>query len=1108
MNNRYSQFDEYGFRYLPYHMVQSGRREALRKMLLEFEWLQAKLQVTNVVTLLEDYNLISADQALENVKNSIRIASHILKVDNDQLGSQLVGRLLNLDSIEIQNLLNQVRSFHGNHWLCPITASLLPPTQLMLQTLSNPEGVILAMTVMQNGRHLLLGIGHPPPQRDALGEVNEAEAINEYQVKVRDLHTGEEEFLLGWHTDDINAVTMSPSGRFAASGSGRRLPSKLHLEFAETAKLMAIRPSRDNSLKLWDLEKRAKKYVLEGHQGAINALVFTPDSQYVLSASDDRTVKVWSVDEGIETFTFRGHTQPVKVLCVHDLHIRRTSAISQKKEPAQNEKGILRRLFGKKNTDDKSPVIESNKIQPARLVFSASDTELKIWILITGEEIGTMKLDPFWDKILAFIPDGRIVFEKSSINGNYFTVNTLDINTGEHQILGAHSRTINAVAYVPERNYLISASSDQKLKVFDLRRSQEMFTLEGHSAKVRTITTTPDGKTAISAADDKTIKFWDLETGNEIDKRTEIVDFATLFGHSGAINAVETTPSGDCAISASQDKTLKFWDLKTHQELSSFDGHSEKVNALAITPNGRLAISASNDHTLKVYDLNIKKAIHTLRGHSSIVNSVVVTSDSGRAISASDDCTLKMWDLRTGRELRTYKGHSKAVTGVAVKRDDKTIVSISSDQTMRIWNAEDGTSSALSVTGLSWDKVLAVTLTGNRIIFSIQTPVPNQFDIKLWDFEFFQPLDWHTPPINAAAITPNGKFAIIAFSDRTLKIWDLDRQVSIKSMKDCPFEVLSADITSDADLAVLGTSNNQLKIWHLEERRPIGEHEDDVNGISIAPNQNWAISASHDRTLKLWDLTTGKELLTLKGHAKSVNAAVWHPFGRQIISASNDHTLRLWDLETKLTLGVFQGHTDVVRSAAITPDGSRMISASSDNTLKIWDMKTKTVLLTLRGHSHQVLGVVVTSDGSRAISASADKTLKIWDIHTGLEIQTLRGHTDAIWALATAQDNSLMVSASADRTLKVWDLYSGVEQRTLSGHSDTIYSVALTPNGLHAVSASNDHSLRVWDLHTGKTVAAFSADSPIYCCAISSDGKTIIAGTGSQPGRIHFLRFN
>jgi WD40 repeat protein len=126
-------------------------------------------------------------------------------------------------------------------------------------------------------------------------------------------------------------------------------------------------------------------------------------------------------------------------------------------------------------------------------------------------------------------------------------------------------------------------------------------------------------------------------------------------------------------------------------------------------------------------------------------------------------------------------------------------------------------------------------------------------------------------------------------------------------------------------------------------------------------------------------------LMTLVGHTEGVKACSFSPDGSRIVSASDDKTLKLWDAKTGAALATLAGHTNRVGACAFSPDGSRIVSASRDKTLKLWDAQTGAALATLRGHTHFVLACAFSPDGSRIVSASNDKTLKLWDAQTGVQ---------------------------------------------------------------------------------------------------------------------------
>ncbi len=578
----------------------------------------------------------------------------------------------------------------------------------------------------------------------------------------------------------------------------------------------------------------------------------------------------------------------------------------------------------------------------------------------------------------------------------------------------------------------------------------------------------------------------------------------TLEGHTFFVNGVAVTVDGRLAVSASGDKTLKVWDLDMGEVRRTFEGHTDEVHGVAVTADGRFAVSASSDNTLKVWDLGTGQTVRTLEGHTHSVTGVAVTADGRFAVSASDDKTLKVWDLETGQPLRTLEGHTEAVCGVAVTPDGRFAVSASEDKTLKVWDLDTG--QALRTLEGHTLPVFGVALTSDGR-FAVSAYGDNT--LKVWDLgtgQALHTLKGHTLNVIGVAVTSDGRFAISASYDKTLKVWDLDTGQALRTLEGHTESVNGVAVTSDGRFAVSASWDTTLTVWDLDTGQALHTlegHTRTVSGVAVTSDGRFAVSASEDDLLKVWDLGTGQVVRTLEGHTSVVNGVAVTSDGRFAVSASWDHTLKVWDLDTGQALRTLEGHTEAVNSVAVTSDGRFAVSASDDRTLKVWDLATGQALRTLEGHTYRVTGVAVTLDGRFAVSTSHDRTLKVWDLATGQAVRSLEGHTSGVTGVAVTSDGRFAVSASLDNTLKVWDLDTGQALRTLEGHTSGVNGVAVTSDGRFAVSASGDKTLKVWDLRTGQSLATLEAHAPLYCCAVTTDGKTILAG--DEAGALHIL---
>ena len=160
----------------------------------------------------------------------------------------------------------------------------------------------------------------------------------------------------------------------------------------------------------------------------------------------------------------------------------------------------------------------------------------------------------------------------------------------------------------------------------------------------------------------------------------------------------------------------------------------------------------------------------------------------------------------------------------------------------------------------------------------------------------------------------------------------------------------------------------------------------------------------------------------LRGHTAAIYSATFSPDGCRIVSASRDKTVRIWNAATGECIRTLEGHTWYVNSASFSPDGHRIVSASEDNTVRIWNAATGECIRTLEGHTGDVNSAAFSPDGSRIVSASSDKTVRIWDAATGDCLRTLEGHTDWVYSASFSPDGRRIVSASWDETVSIWDI--------------------------------------------------------------------------------------
>nr|VFK14709.1 MAG: WD domain-containing protein, G-beta repeat-containing protein [Candidatus Kentron sp. LFY] len=267
-----------------------------------------------------------------------------------------------------------------------------------------------------------------------------------------------------------------------------------------------------------------------------------------------------------------------------------------------------------------------------------------------------------------------------------------------------------------------------------------------------------------------------------------------------------------------------------------------------------------------------------------------------------------------------------------------------------------------------------------------------------------------------------------------------------------------------------GSHDNTLKLWDVasgEEIRTFRGHSDKVNSVAFSPDGRTVLSGSHDRTLKRWDVASGEEMRTFRGHDQGVSSVAFSPDGRTVLSGSWDNTLKLWDVASGEEMRTFRGHDQGIWSVAFSPDGRMVLSGSGDHILKLWDTGSGRAVRTFRGHSAWVSSVAFSPNGRTVLSGSFNNTLKLWDVASGGEIRTFpkngtNQHSGSVFSVAFSPDGRMVLSGSIDKTLKLWDVASGEAIRTFREHSDEVKSVAFSPDGRRAASGDRDGVIILW----------------------------------------------
>jgi WD40 repeat protein len=354
---------------------------------------------------------------------------------------------------------------------------------------------------------------------------------------------------------------------------------------------------------------------------------------------------------------------------------------------------------------------------------------------------------------------------------------------------------------------------------------------------------------------------------------------------------------------------------------------------------------------------------------------------------------------------------------------------------------------------------------------------------------------------------------VISTGGETVKVVDTrtGKHVTLKpgdyelALKDQPegWKLSVERVTLRRGQTVLATVERVPVAAKAGEVRRFEGHRGGIIGISYAPDGRHVLSTSYDRTVRLWDVQSGKEVRRFEGHTAWPYMAVLSPDGRHVLSGGDDFVLRVWDARTGKQLRQCGGHTRGIICIEVSPDSRRALTGSWDGTVRLWDVETGKELRCLKGHTETVRRVAFSPDGKRALSAG-DKTVHLWDVETGKELRRLEGHTEMVTSAAFSPDGSRALSGGMDRTVRLWDVGTGKQVRCLEVHTP-VGQVAFTPDGRRAIYAASPEGdkagelgLRWLDLETGKEL--YRLDTGVAGgVVVSPDGRYALLSSPFHP---------
>ena len=574
------------------------------------------------------------------------------------------------------------------------------------------------------------------------------------------------------------------------------------------------------------------------------------------------------------------------------------------------------------------------------------------------------------------------------------------------QTFAGHEGSIWTIAYSPDGTRLATGGIDKMVQIWDANNHKNVLTINAHDADVDSVTFSLDGKRIATSSDDGTAKVWDATTGQLL---------LTLAGHTNWVTMVTFNPEGKQLATISFDKTIRFWDFATGKQIAIWSdlqdpgGHltydadgkhliyvdagqlhirdvqsgevistinsDSGISLFALSPDGtRLAVI---DEFIRVLDATNGYLLYNLTLPANRVEYMGFSPDSSRLAIAGRDEKVTILNVASGTELLTLAGHDQFIWRFAFSPDGNHLASADQGGTIKIWSLEP--SQEVLTIPTDANGFLTLNPDGTRLaaIFMDSLRV---FDIQSGKLLFENNLPQND--MAAIAFSPDGVELASGGTDQKIRLWNAVSGEMLHEITTTEAKTLAIAYHPDGKMVAVAGVDGIVSIYDHENERALLSWDAGVGEIFTisysTDGSKLGVGTLDTNDAKIFDATTGKEILTLKGHTNNPISVAFSLDGTQIVTSGRDNTARIWDADTGKLQLTLSGHTSTATSARFSPNDTLIATSSRDGTIRVWDTITGTELLTF-GIEGGAFNVEFTPDGEHLVT---------WD-YAGIKIFTL-----------------------------------------------------------------------------------------------------------------------
>lgn len=299
------------------------------------------------------------------------------------------------------------------------------------------------------------------------------------------------------------------------------------------------------------------------------------------------------------------------------------------------------------------------------------------------------------------------------------------------------------------------------------------------------------------------------------------------------------------------------------------------------------------------------------------------------------------------------------------------------------------------------------------------------------------PLEAQGNVANRTVFSPDGRRALIAAGDRSVRVWDVERNLDVKRLIGHTGSVWAVAFSADGTKAISGGVDGTVRVWDLAtnsttELKRLDGHAALVTGVALSPDGSKAVSAGYDGAVIWWDVATGKEIRRKEWANRYAHALDFFP-AKKLAAVALDRQIVIWNVATGEVVRKWDAHAKAVTAVRFAEDGRVLVTGGDDHAVKVWNADTGAELAALTGHEGGVRGVSLKPGGRWLLSAASDRTVRLWDLSAKKEVAAFRKHAAPVLSAEFLPSGTKTISGDRDLSNRIWDV-----DKFLTGSATTV----------------------------------------------------------------------